>query len=119
GEPPLRLVGQPALERRAHVRRDVAGGADWAGADRSDELVGGMPDEGAAPVQRLPQRDAQRELVALRVGALALELLGRHRVGRAHAGARARELVAERGVDRAATGLERLAREPEVDDLDP
>ena len=91
--PPLRIGREPAQQDRAHRARDrVPRQLLRAGEHAGLDLVERVAAIRAAAGERLPQRDAERELVARRANARTGPLLGRHVRRRAEhrAGHRAR-----------------------------
>ena len=112
-----------APEPRGHVAI-VPGLRDLAGRHARRELHHAGTLERPLTVERLVERDAERELVAARVGAAA-ELLGGHVRGRAHHRAGARQILRQRrlatgdgGIGRRGTRDRRAGRrdQPEVGD---
>ena len=143
GPAPRRVRIEPALEHAAHAARQV-GGRRRSRADRPAKLVDRTAGERPRAGERLPRRDAERELIRARVRRATVELLRRHvcrradqRPGAGQARRRQRVAAAERlqrvverhrriGGDaararrRAGTAvLRHVAREPEVGVHDP
>jgi hypothetical protein len=117
GEAAAQHLGEAALRAGAGGRVD-----DLAGHHRERGLGVALAAERAALVQRLPQRDAEAELVGAGVGELAHVLLGRHVRGRAEDRAGGGERDVERvgareGVGVGGAGIVgAVAGEPEVGD---
>ncbi len=116
---------QAALEHASQPpRRGGAAGRrlQTAGGDVVRELFEGLAGEGPLPVERLPQRHAERELIGARIYVGADELLRRHVAGRPQDRAelgqlgRERVLVQEPTTDVARGLLVLAAREAEVHD---
>ncbi|MFO0633675.1 MAG: hypothetical protein U0168_12565 [Nannocystaceae bacterium] len=98
------------LDRARHVaalgQRLLRGAASQVGC----ELGVRRAAEGPAAVQRLEQRDAERELIAARIGLGQLELFGRHVGRRAHDRAGARDVEVAQAAGRGAGRLARARR---------